>query len=52
MVSMREPALTITLDHKIWDKYKGASNIFSKKCAMKGIHPHHLVSRMIRDSLV
>jgi hypothetical protein len=26
--------------------------MFSKKCAMKGIHPHHLVSRMIRDSLV
>jgi hypothetical protein len=23
-----------------------------KKCAMKGIHPHHLVSGMIRDSLV
>jgi hypothetical protein len=25
---------------------------FLKKCAMKGIHPHHLVSGMIRDSLV
>jgi hypothetical protein len=23
-----------------------------KKCAMKGIHPHHLVSGMIMDSLV
>jgi hypothetical protein len=23
-----------------------------KKCMMKGIHPHHLVSGMIRDSLV
>jgi hypothetical protein len=27
------------------------SEVF-KKCAMKGIHPHHLVSGMIRDSLV
>jgi hypothetical protein len=26
--------------------------MFSKKYAMKGIHPHHLVSRMIMDSLV
>jgi hypothetical protein len=25
---------------------------FKKECAMKGIHPHHLVSGMIRDSLV
>jgi hypothetical protein len=49
---MREPALTITFDRKMWDKYKGASNMFSKKYALKGIHPHHLVSRMIRDSLV
>jgi hypothetical protein len=52
MVSMREPALTITFEYKIWDKYKGASNMFSKKYAMKDIHPHHLMSRMIRDSLV
>jgi hypothetical protein len=27
------------------------NNVF-KKCAMKGIHPHHLVSGMIRESLV
>jgi hypothetical protein len=25
---------------------------FKKECAMKGIHPHHLESGMIRDSLV
>jgi hypothetical protein len=25
---------------------------FKKECAMKGIHPHHLGSGMIRDSLV
>jgi hypothetical protein len=28
------------------------NEVFKKKCAMKGIHPHHLVSGMIRDSLV
>jgi hypothetical protein len=34
---------------------KGAMFLLSdvfKKCMMKGIHPHHLVSGMIRDSLV
>jgi hypothetical protein len=25
---------------------------FQKKCVMKGIHPHHFMSGMIRDSLV
>jgi hypothetical protein len=25
---------------------------FKKECVMKGIHPHHLGSGMIRDSLV
>jgi hypothetical protein len=36
-----------------WEK--GAMFLLSdvfKKCMMKGIHPHHLVSGMIRDSLV
>jgi hypothetical protein len=26
--------------------------LLKKECAMKGIHPHHLGSGMIRDSLV
>ena len=26
--------------------------MFSKKCMMKGIHPYHQTSGMIRDSLV
>jgi hypothetical protein len=41
----------------MWVGVKG--NVFLQKrfflkreCAMKGIHPHHLVSGMIRDSLV
>jgi hypothetical protein len=38
-----------------WEKGQCVSSIevFKKKgCAMKGIHPHHLVSGMIKDSLV
>jgi hypothetical protein len=27
-------------------------NVFSKKCMMKGIHPYHLLSGIVRDSLV
>jgi hypothetical protein len=26
--------------------------MFSKKCMMKGIHPYHLLSGMVRDSVV
>jgi hypothetical protein len=26
--------------------------LFEKRCAMKGTHPHHLGSGMIKDSLV
>jgi hypothetical protein len=26
--------------------------MFSKKCMMKGIHPYHHLSGMVRDSLV
>jgi hypothetical protein len=38
----------------MWDGKKGMfllNDIF-KKCMMKGIHPHYLVSGMIKDSLV
>jgi hypothetical protein len=28
------------------------SDVFKKKCMMKGIHPYHLLSEIIRDSLV
>jgi hypothetical protein len=39
-----------------WDKGQCVSSkedFFKKReCAMKGIHPHHLVSGMMRDSLV
>jgi hypothetical protein len=28
------------------------SDVFKKKCMMKGIHPYHLLSGIIRDSLV
>jgi hypothetical protein len=26
--------------------------MFSKKCMMKGVHPYHLLSGMVKDSLV
>jgi hypothetical protein len=52
MVSMREPALTIALIKRYRASKKGYKWHVFQKCAMKGIHPHHLVSRMIRDSLV
>jgi hypothetical protein len=38
-----------------WEKGQCVSSnrvLKEKDCAMKGIHPHHLVSGMIRDSLV
>jgi hypothetical protein len=44
-----------SFEHKIWDGKKGQwflPNDVFKKCVMKGNHPHHLVSGMIRDSLV
>jgi hypothetical protein len=28
------------------------NNVFKEKCMMKGIHPYHLLSGIIRDSLV
>jgi hypothetical protein len=38
-----------------WEKgqYVSSNKVsLEKGCAMKGIHPHHLGSGMIRDSLV
>jgi hypothetical protein len=39
----------------MWDGRKGSvflqTRFLKKECAMKGIHPHHLVSGMIKDSL-
>jgi hypothetical protein len=43
MVSMREPALTITSIKDMGQVKRGISEMFSKKSAMKGTHPHHLV---------
>jgi hypothetical protein len=37
------------LEYRMWDEKKGG--VF-KKCMMKGIHPYHLLSGIIRDSLV
>jgi hypothetical protein len=38
-----------------WEKgeYDTSNKVsFKKRCAMKGTHPHHLGSGMIKDSLV
>jgi hypothetical protein len=38
----------------VWDEKRVVFllNDVSKKCMMKGIHPYHLLSGIIRDSLV
>jgi hypothetical protein len=43
MVSMREPALTIISIKDMGQVKRGISEMFSKKSAMMGTHPHHLV---------
>jgi hypothetical protein len=43
-----------SFEFKMWDEKRVVfllNDVF-KKCMMKGIHPHHLLSGMIRDSLV
>jgi hypothetical protein len=32
--------------------FSKGENVFLKKCMMKGIHPYHLLSGIVRDSLV
>jgi hypothetical protein len=42
------------LEYRMWDEKRVVflmNNVF-KKCMMKGIHPYHLLSGIIRDSLV
>jgi hypothetical protein len=39
----------------MWDEKRVVflmNNVFKEKCMMKGIHPSHLLSGIIRDSLV
>jgi hypothetical protein len=48
------PHLQTSFEYKMWDEKRAVfllNDVF-KKCMMKGIHPPHLVSGMVRDSLV
>jgi hypothetical protein len=47
----------LSFGYKMWVGKRGKMLLqirflLKKECAMKGIHPHHLGSGMIRDSLV
>jgi hypothetical protein len=47
--------LYLLIQNVDWEKgqYVSLNKVsFKKGCVMKGIHPHHLGSKMIRDSLV